>query len=124
MFISLCCVGYSPARTTMTIISYNCYHTSHPFLWVMRSSTLSSTTPTVNFLPHQRPANVLIFMVFHSVPSPCIKKQGFIFYQKQLSPQFHRKERIHLALAKIIFKTIPKSHLHNYCPIQKQNLVL
>lgn len=82
MFISVHCIGRSPARTTTAIVSYNYYHVSHPFLWVMRSSTPSSTTATANFLPHQRPADVQRLLGFvGTVPAPFLltKEAGFHF---------------------------------------------
>lgn len=59
------------SRTTTTIVSYNYYHISHPFLWVMRSSIPSLTTATASFLPYQRPADVQhLFGSVATVPVP------------------------------------------------------
>lgn len=82
MFIPVRRVGRSPARTTMTIVSYNYYHVSHPFLWVMRSGSLSSTTATAGFLPRQRSADIWCHSGFVTpvpAPFPLTKETGFHF---------------------------------------------
>lgn len=55
------------------------------------------------------------------LPSPSLKKRGFIFYQKQLVPQFHLEKRIHLALVKIIYKNIPKISFTPLLPHSEAN---
>lgn len=96
VFISVRRVGRSPARTTMTIVSYNYYHVSHPFLWVMRSSTPSSTTATASFLPHRRPADVRHlsgFVATVPAPFPLSKEMGFRFLQETTRSMISYEEK-------------------------------